>query len=377
MTTNDKSNLLVMKLLHYFVTVWDYNPVIVHGVQNEIWLENMNCEFRIVRIVMSHIHNNEQLEFDNYKVERLSKQIKLKTFTMKLKTLSLYIDIDSSVEIIDDKNNIGVCANSEKNIKSNNAIKKYFPDMPDKLKFTEEGELLYERINRDILTKNIDQSEKINDLFRERKPVITYILIGIMFLVLVLMELIFGGSTNIKTLYAFGGLVKNHDYYRLITSIFIHIGIIHFVMNAWSLNIIGKQIESFYGHIKFLIIFIYSGIVGNLLSLSIMSDNTISAGASGAIFGLMGALLYFAINQRTYMSEALKKQIIPVILANLLIGFMIPGINIWAHIGGLIGGIIASMAVGVKYRTSKVEHINAIIVSILLLVLLSYFSYFS
>ena len=67
-TPKEKQDLLVMKLLHYFITKQNYNPVIVHGIENEIWLENMDSEFRLVRIVMNYIHNEEQLNFKSIKV---------------------------------------------------------------------------------------------------------------------------------------------------------------------------------------------------------------------------------------------------------------------------------------------------------------------
>ena len=76
-TSREKRDLLVMKLLHYFITEKNYNPVVVHGIQNEIWLENMDSDIRIVRIVMGYIHNKEQLDFDDFKVTRLVKQIKM------------------------------------------------------------------------------------------------------------------------------------------------------------------------------------------------------------------------------------------------------------------------------------------------------------
>lgn len=379
MATSDNKDLLVMKFLHYFITEKNYNPVVVHGIQNEIWLENMNSEFRIIRIVMGYIHNKEQFDFDNFKVSRLSKQIKMKTFTFKMKVLTLYLDINDDIELIGNKINVPVRVNSEKDLKKNETIKKYFNDMPDKLKFTEEGALLYEKINTDILKKNLDNSEKINDLFSSKKPIITYFLLGIMTILLILMYVFGNGSVDgmsINTLYSFGALVKNGSMIRLITSMFLHIGLIHFIMNAWSLKILGKQVETFYGHFKMLIIFLYSGIIGNLLSVILMNSNTISAGASGAIFGVMGALLYFAINQRTYMGEALKNEILPVIIINLLIGFVVPGINVYAHIGGFVGGIVISTFLGIKYKTSKFEKINGFVASLILIGVLVYLAYF-
>lgn len=379
MTANEKKDLLVMKFLHYFITEKNYNPVIVHGIQNEIWLENMDSDFKIVRLVLGYIHNEEQYDFDNFKVGRLVKQIKVKTFTFSMKVLSLYLDINEDVELKSTKLNYPVRVKNESSLSKEEIIKKYFSDMPSKLKFTEEGAKLYERINNDILKKNLDSSEKINDLFSPKKPIVTYLLMGIMFILLVLMYLIGNGSVDsmdVNTLYIFGGLIKHGSPLRLVTSIFLHIGLIHFIMNVWSLNILGKQVERFYGHFKTLIIFLYSGVVGNLLSVILMNDNTISAGASGAIFGLMGALLYFSLNQRTYMGEALKNEILPVIIINLLASFMIPGINVFAHIGGLIGGIIISTFLGIKYKSSKFEKTNGFIASTILVILLAYLAYF-
>lgn len=376
MTPSEKRDLLVMKFLHYFITKQNYNPVVVHGVQNEIWLENMDSEFRIVRIVTGYIHNKEQLDFDLYKVKRLVSQIKRKTFTFNMKVLTLYLDLNEDVKLINEKNNLLINVKSERVLKKNEIINNYFPDMPENLKFTEEGAMLYQKINNDILKKNMDQSEKINELFMPKKPYVTYLIIGIMAVLFILMYVLGKGSTNIPTLYKFGGLIKEGSPIRLFTSIFLHIGVLHILMNAWALNILGTQVEKFYGHVKMLVIFVYSGLIGNLLSVLLMNENTISAGASGAIFGLMGAILYFALNQRTYIGEALKKEILPVILINILIGFMLPSINMYAHIGGLIGGMLISCAVGIKYKTSKIEKINGIICSIILFAALLFLCYF-
>lgn len=372
----EKKDLMVMKFLHYFITQKNYNPVIVHGVQNEIWLENMDSDIRIIRIVMGYIHNKEQLDFDNFKVGRLTKQIKLKTFTFKMKVLTLYLDLNDDLELVSSKNNLLVNVKNEASIKKNEIIKTYFEDMPSKLKFTEEGASLYAKINNDIMKANIEQSNHINDLFSPKKPIVTYFLVGTIIFVFALMYVLGNGSLDTKTLYLFGGLVKNGSFIRLFTSIFLHIGFVHLIMNTWALILLGKQTENFYGHVKTLIIFIFSGLIGNLLSLVLMGKNTISAGASGAIFGLMGAILYFAINQRTYMGEALKREILPVIIMNLLFGFFLTGVNMYAHIGGLIGGLLISTTLGIKYKTSKFEKINGFIASLILVLVLVYLAYF-
>ena len=163
---------------------------------------------------------------------------------------------------------------------------------------------------------------------------------------------------------------------RLISSIFLHAGILHLICNLYSLYILGPQVEGFYGKTKFTIIYIVSGIIGNLLSLAFLGDNIVSVGASGSIFGLLGAIIYFGYHYRVYLSSVIKSQIIPLILLNLGIGFMASGINNFAHIGGLIGGILISMAVGVKYKSKKSDIINGIIMATIFIGFLTYMAFF-
>ena len=166
------------------------------------------------------------------------------------------------------------------------------------------------------------------------------------------------------------------ELFRLISSVFLHAGLLHLMCNMYSLYIIGPQLESFYGKSKFIIIYIVSGVVGNLLSMAFLQDNVVSVGASGAIFGLLGSLLYFGYHYRVYLSGVIKSQIIPLIILNLGIGFVASGINNFAHIGGLIGGILISMAVGVKYKSKKSDIINGIIMSLIFSGFLVYMIFF-
>ena len=214
---------------------------------------------------------------------------------------------------------------------------------------------------------------------KNKKPIITSILISVNVVIFMLMYSLGDGSQNTKTLIDFGAnyvkLTKAGEYYRLITSAFLHIGVIHLLLNMYSLYIVGTQIEYFYGKIKYLIIYIFSAIMGSLFTIVLSGSNTVAAGASGAIFGLLGSLLYFGYNYRGYIGNAIVGQIIPVILLNLFVGFTTPGIGNAAHIGGLIGGYIISMGLGFD-KENKISRINGIIISILLLGFMVYFSFF-
>lgn len=137
----------------------------------------------------------------------------------------------------------------------------------------------------------------------------------------------------------------------------------HLTLNTYSLYVIGVQLESYFGKLKYIIIYLFSAITASLMSV-ILTDS-ISAGASGALFGLLGALLYFGYHYRVFLGGVLKSQIIPLIIVNLAFGFMMSGIDNAAHIGGLIGGFLIAMAVGVPNKSSKSDIINGIIMSII------------
>ena len=85
--TVNKKDQILMQLAHYFITVENYIPIVVKGVQNEIWLENIDAPYKIVRINTNYIHNNEQLDFDLFKIKNIVKQVKRKTLSLSVNTL--------------------------------------------------------------------------------------------------------------------------------------------------------------------------------------------------------------------------------------------------------------------------------------------------
>jgi membrane associated rhomboid family serine protease len=119
----------------------------------------------------------------------------------------------------------------------------------------------------------------------------------------------------------------------MITSIFIHLSIFHVLINMYSLYVIGPALEALLGRIRYLALFLIAGFGGSVGVLLIASPNTGAAGASGAIFGLLGA--FFIIQRKMGGNLA---QLTVVIVLNLVIGFVIPGIAWQAHVGGLIAG---------------------------------------
>ena len=365
-------DLLVMNLINYFITEENYKPMIIHGINDEIWLENLDNNYKIVRIVSHHIHNKEQLDFDKFKLSKIVKQVKRKTLSFKVKVLSIYTDIEDEKIL----NNDDVLITKEKDI-NNPKLVSAFPDIVEKTNRKEDGLEYFIKVTDNINKKNEKRNKIAEKIFSYKQPIVTYIIMAICIILFILMELS-GGSTNSQTLLKYGAnldvLVKNGEYYRLFTCIFLHIGIMHLLCNMYSLYIIGREVENLFGKIKYIIIFILSGIFGSIMSLA-FTYNTISAGASGAIFGLLGALLYFGMHYRTYLGEAIKRSIIPIIVVNLIIGFFAEGIDLAAHIGGLVGGVLVAMMVGVPDKSKAKDIINGTILTIIYLIFISYLAF--
>lgn len=374
-----KSDEIVMKLLHYFITEKGYNPIVLHGAKDEIWLENLNSDYKIVRIVSNYIHNNEQFDFDLFKTKKIVKKIQKTTFSLNMNALSIFINLGENVNIKETYRNIDIVNLKEfDDIKQYKTVMEVFPDIIKKSKIKEKGMELFFKLTSEINKKNEQEGIKAEEIFKPKKPIITVSLIIINIIVFILMYILGKGSQDAFTLIKFGAfqkdLILGGEYYRLITSAFLHIGIFHLLFNCYALYVIGRQLESFLGKIKFLIIYLVSALCGSLMSM--IFPISISAGASGAIFGLLGSLLYFGYNYRVYLGTVLKSQIIPLILINLIFGFMVSGINNAAHIGGLIGGILITMSLGIKYKSKKSEQINGIVLLSLFLGFLIYMGFF-
>lgn len=371
---NSEKDTLVMKLLHYFITEKNYNPVILQGAENEIWLENMKEDYKIVRIVSGYIHNDEQLDFDLFKAKRIGKSIKQKTMSWDMNILSIYMDLGENAHLKDGKNIKTIKVNSEEELENLDVLNPVFPDIRKKLKFTEKGMELFLKITEDINKKNQTDAKHANEVFERKTPYITYFLIILNILIYFIPTILNVYDDIVNKFCLYGPLVRFGEYYRLFTCMFLHADIIHLTFNCYALYVLGPQLESYMGRIKYIVIYIFSGFMGSLLSIT-MSQNP-SLGASGAIFGIMGSLLYFGYHYRLYLGNVLKSQLIPLILINLLYGFMLTGIDNFAHIGGLIGGILATSVVGVKYKSSKAEQINGTIITIIFTAFLAYMAIF-
>ena len=143
---------VTMRLVHYFVTKENYQPIVVNGLENEIWLENCDKHYEVIRINSNYIHNNEQLDFDLFKAKTIIKQIKKKMLSMRCTTLNILLNVGDNVSSFESKyKNMEVVAlDSGKSLDENEKITSIFPEIKEDKKDSSEDKDLFIKVTKDI-----------------------------------------------------------------------------------------------------------------------------------------------------------------------------------------------------------------------------------
>lgn len=211
-----------------------------------------------------------------------------------------------------------------------------------------------------------------------QKSFVTYGLLLIQFILLLWMEVVgfgLGGSENLGVLVRFGAMERGHillqhEYWRFVTPMFLHIGWAHFAINGVTLYFIGQQVEAIYGHGRFFLLYLLSGIAGNIASFALGQANSISAGASTSLFGLFGAFIVLGhLFKDNPAIKVLVQRYWVFIGMNLIFNLFSSNIDMMGHIGGFIGGILASLAISIPKKMKKTNPYERITSGLLFLFL--------
>lgn len=189
-------------------------------------------------------------------------------------------------------------------------------------------------------------------------PYVTYTFMGVSILFF-LVQLGTQSFLNLDLPAAYGvksnRLIRMGQYWRLLTPLLLHGSLLHLGFNMYALYILGRRLERYFGHGRFLALYILGGFCGNIFSFLLTEAN--SLGSSTAIFGLLGAEGVFLYQNRDLLGDRFRQaisQIIQVAAINLLIGLS-PGIDNWGHIGGLIGGVAFTWFAGPVFRVEGIS----------------------
>lgn len=183
-----------------------------------------------------------------------------------------------------------------------------------------------------------------------RKEPLTVLLIVLNILVFLVVE-VTGTSQDVLHMLDCGAaytplIVENGEVYRLFTSMFLHFGISHLANNMLVLFVLGSRLERVAGRVRFLIIYLLGGLSGNIISMLFelrQQEYSVSAGASGAVFAAMGAMIYIVIRNRGWLEDLSMRQILIMAAFSLYFGFTSSGVDNAAHIGGMISGFVLAV----------------------------------
>lgn len=211
------------------------------------------------------------------------------------------------------------------------------------------SKLLHEKKFQKLISPTLDSS-----------TIITQILI-LLNLTFFLLTILHGGSENVSTLAAFGAKITpliwhGKEYWRLINANFLHIGTMHLLMNLTILWLFGTATEKIYGHLRYLIIYLLSGILGVLTS-TLFLPNLPGAGASGALFGIVASFIVLAFRYKSYIPLRYQDLYTWIILLYMALEFstslFVNAIDVYAHLGGFLTGAIASYLLNISPKIAQ------------------------
>ena len=354
-------NKLYWKALYYWIRYLNYNVIYRDKEDDEIWLSHKRKHSIVV--FRKDVTSTQEIRFDKSKIMERPEEIQqFIGYIPESYEFYYFTDKELSKENLNEEKPIKLKFKIISNEQSLNSLPINFLLL--KMLINNEDKRTYLHYKRKVLTQNLV------DKHMQRFTPITYTLILINIVIWLCMILYLNRFSDVKLLEV-GGLVHfnvvHGEWYRLISSMFLHFNFEHILMNMLSLFIFGKIVESIIGSWRMLIIYIISGLYGNFVSLS-FNTTTISVGASGAIFGLIGSIFVIM-----YLSKNFNKKMIGQLLIALVVlivfSLFMSNINIMAHLGGFISGVLITL-IGYYFKTQRSLFWSFLIVFLLIFIVL-------
>lgn len=354
-------NKLYWKALYYWIRYLNYNVIYRDKEDDEIWLSHKRKHSIVV--FRKDVTSTQEIRFDKSKIMERPEEIQqFIGYIPESYEFYYFTDKELSKENLNEEKPIKLKFKIISNEQSLNSLPINFLLL--KMLINNEDKRTYLHYKRKVLTQNLV------DKHMQRFTPITYTLILINIVIWLCMILYLNRFSDVKLLEV-GVLVHfnvvHGEWYRLISSMFLHFNFEHILMNMLSLFIFGKIVESIIGSWRMLIIYIISGLYGNFVSLS-FNTTTISVGASGAIFGLIGSIFVIM-----YLSKNFNKKMIGQLLIALVVlivfSLFMSNINIMAHLGGFISGVLITL-IGYYFKTQRSLFWSFLIVFLLIFIIL-------
>lgn len=352
----EREQWLFWRLAQIFTQELDYRVVRLDEEKNELWLQSVRHKnIQLIRLIALNLDWSNWLKRDIEWAGEQADKLRKHLLKKELNVLNIYVTEHPPVDDYDWAVNLPFTAGNgrtkvETLIMAQETAESAFVQMEKLFKrdfsLPESGytDLLdHYSLKEEVISHTRELEKEERALFEFGKPFFTYIFMAVQIFMFMLVE-VKGGSTNVETLIQFGAkynpLILAGEWWRFFTPIFLHIGLLHLLMNTLALYYLGTAVERMFGRWRFLWIYLFSGFSGSVASF-LFTDN-LSAGASGAIFGCFGALLYVGVMNTQLFFRTIGTNVLFLIGINLVFGFTVPGIDNAGHIGGLAGGFLAT-----------------------------------
>ncbi len=371
-----KEDYIFWQTIHTLTHRHGYIVITMSDDQREIWLEhNENRKYSVLRFMRLDFDWANMLKRDLGRTASNGENIRKQLFKKPVKMLNVYFSVYEPVDEYESylkETPVNNKLTIESKIIDSVHLEEGLGSLGSELGVQFESgipddveEFQVENMRKAAIQAGLLKRKEEQEMFQHGKPVFTKVFLTIQIVLFILMELV-GSSESTATLLQFGAkhnfAILAGEWWRFITPVFLHIGILHLLMNSVALLYIGGEVEKIFGSIRFSLIYLFAGFAGVLGSF-LFNDN-LSAGASGAIFGCFGALLYFGAMYPKLFFRTMGTNIIALVVINTLFGFMFPGIDNAGHLGGLIGGFAAAAAVGVPKKWKPLSGLLIIVILI-------------
>lgn len=334
-----ENEVYLLKVARYFVSKYKYKFVQLKNDSGEIWLGNdTNAEYPVIRITTSSVSSTF---YEKNRILRIHDAI-CETVQKKAKLLDIHI----SDELIQDKEEDLVQIAISTDTISGDDVSETFPDLKNQIVKIEDPEQEYEKVQTEI---KLDQMDKIRKMKKDIRnyPYVSYIIMGICLIVYVIINFLANKTGDQVSSAIFMGayykafIVAGGEYFRFLTAGFTHYDFLHLFVNMLALTSLGQICEKIYGRVNFLVILLVSIITGSAF-IFVAQGNVLTVGISGGLYGLLAAMLVYGFNSKLIYNPSVAKSFISTLLLNLMISFL-PGISLFGHLGGFVGGLLLSI----------------------------------
>ena len=363
-------DIKLLELLEFFVT--KYNYVLVsfgeEAVPEEVWLvKPESSKYQLIRLTTNSI---EQVRFEETKIERV-RQILSSNIKRELEFLDIHVGKD---EVYENEiyNSVVIDAGHYSGINLN----PMFPGISSVIHEIRDNQEVKDITSR--ITAHLNRSNARDTGKNRKKPLATYIIMAICVLIFGLISL----TGSVEDGYVSAGIVFGayykafilgaHEYWRLFTNGFVHMSILHLLMNMYSFFYLGTYIEKRFGSVRLLIL-LFAGIIGGSLFVFINQGNIVASGLSCGIFALIGSYVVDAFDTGLIKNRNVRNGLILNLVLIAVISFQ-PNISVLGHLGGFVTGVLLSISFmkNKKYEVLRRNSIAALVVFAIALSVLAF-----